>query len=259
MANENTFHRFTGRTALVTGAASGIGRAVVLRLAGEGASVLALDINEEGLAATVDQAKESAGTADKVRARVTDVSKRSECFAAVDAAIEAFGHLDVVGNVAGILRTNHTADVTEAEYRTMFAVNADAYFFTCQAAIPHLLQTGGNIVNVASNAGLMGGAYQAVYCMTKGAVVQLTRALAIEFIKTKIRVNAIAPGGTITNLTNTVTFPADADWELIMRANVPRPFADPEHIAAMFAFVASDEGANVHGAILSSDAGLTAG
>src|SRR5664279_1113414 len=113
MANENTFHRFTGRTALITGAASGIGRAVVLRLASEGASVLALDVNAEGLAATVDQAKELAG---EVRSRVTDVSTRSECFAAVDTAIEYFGHLDVLGNVAGILRTSHTVDVTEAEY-----------------------------------------------------------------------------------------------------------------------------------------------
>jgi len=256
MANENTFHRFTDRAALITGAASGIGRAVVLRLASEGASVLAVDVNEEGLAATVGQAKELTG---EVRSRVTDLGRRDECFAAVDAAVSEFGHLDVLGNVAGILRTNHTVDVTEAEYRTVFAVNADAYFFTCQAAIPHLLQTGGNIVNVASNAGLMGGAYQAAYCMSKGAVVQLTRALAIEFLKARIRVNAIAPGGTVTNITSTVTFPEDADWELIMRANVPRRFADPALIAGMFAFVASEEGANVHGAILSSDAGLTAG
>lgn len=257
MPTENTsHHRFTGRVALITGAASGIGRAVVLRLASEGASVLALDINAEGLAATVDQARELAG---EVRSRVTDVGQRSECFAAVDAAIEAYGHLDVVGNVAGILRTGHVTEVEEAEYRQMFAVNTDAYFFMCQAAIPHLLETRGNVINIASNAGLMGGAYTVVYCMTKGAVVQLTRALAMEFIKRKIRINAIAPGGTITNITSSVSFPEDVDWELIMRYNVPRPMAQPEQIAGLFAFVASDDGANIHGSILSSDAGVTAG
>ncbi len=256
MTNANQPHRFTGRTALITGAASGIGRAVVQRLASEGANVLALDINAEGLSATVDQCKELAGT---VHSRVTDVGRRTECFAAVDAAIEQFGHLDVVGNVAGILRTGHATDVSEDDYRTMFAVNTDAYFFMCQAAIPHLLETDGNVVNIASNAGLMGGAYTVVYCMTKGAVVQLTRALAMEFIKTKLRVNAIAPGGTNTNIPATASFPEDADWELIMRLNAPRPFAEPEQIAGLFAFVASDEGANIHGAILSSDAGLTAG
>jgi meso-butanediol dehydrogenase/(S,S)-butanediol dehydrogenase/diacetyl reductase len=256
MANENTFHRFAGRVALVTGAASGIGRAVVLRLAAEGANVLALDINEEGLASTVDQAKELAGD---VRARVTNVGESAQCFAAVDEAVETFGHLDVVGNVAGILRTGHVTDVAEADYRLMFAVNTDAYFFMCQAAIPHLLETRGNIVNIASNAGLMGGAYTVVYCMTKGAVVQLTRALAMEFIKKKIRINAIAPGGTNTNIPANTSFPDDADWELIMRYNVPRPFAEPEQIAGLFAFVASDDGANIHGSILSSDAGVTAG
>jgi NAD(P)-dependent dehydrogenase (short-subunit alcohol dehydrogenase family) len=259
MANENTFHRFAGRVALVTGAASGIGQAVVLRLASEGASVLALDINEEGLAATLDQAKELVGDHNEVRTRITDISQRAECFAAVDAAIDAFGHLDVVGNVAGILRTGHVTDVDEDSYRKQFAVNTDAYFFMCQAAIPHLLETRGNIVNIASNAGLMGGAYTVVYCMTKGAVVQLTRALAMEFMKKKIRINAIAPGGTVTNITSSVSFPDDVDWELIMRYNVPRPFAEPAQIAGLFAFVASDDGANIHGSILSSDAGVTAG
>ena len=106
----------------------------------------------------------------------------------------------------------------------------------------------------------MGGAYTVTYCMTKGAVVQLTKALAMEFMKRKIRINAIAPGSTDTNIMQGVEFPEDAEWDLIMRYSTPhrRP-ATPAQIAGLFAFVASDEGLNVHGAILSSDAGMTAG
>ncbi|MGZ4705531.1 MAG: SDR family NAD(P)-dependent oxidoreductase, partial [Acidimicrobiales bacterium] len=127
------------------------------------------------------------------------------------------------------------------------------------AAIPHLLLSGGNIVNIASNAGLMGGAYTVVYCMTKGAIVQMTRALAMEYMKTPIRVNAIAPGGVETGLTAGFKIPADVDFELMGRYTGLRPMARPDDISRLFAFVASDDGANIHGAILSSDGGLTAG
>lgn len=182
-----------------------------------------------------------------------------ECRAAVADAVAEFGRLDVLGNVAGILRTGHVTDVTEDEYRLLFAVNTDAYFFFAQAAIPHLLTTKGNIVNIASNSGLMGGAYTVLYCMTKGAVVQLTRALAMEFLKKKIRINAIAPGGTETALVAGTTFPDDVDYDLVGRYMVPRPMAKPDDIAKLFAFVASDDGRNIHGAILSTDGGVTAG
>jgi meso-butanediol dehydrogenase / (S,S)-butanediol dehydrogenase / diacetyl reductase len=248
--------RFDGRAALVTGAARGIGRGVALRLASEGASVLAVDINEVGLAETLDQAK---GLPGEVRIRPTDLRKRSECIAAVEETVEAYGHLHVVGNIAGVLDMSHVTDVDEDNYRNMFAVNTDAYFFIAQAAIPHLLKTRGNIINIASNSGLMGGAYTVAYCMTKGAVVQMTRALAMEFMKRKIRINAIAPGETDTGIMEGVTFPEEADWDLIMRYSTPRRSATPAQIAGLFAFVASDDGLNIHGAILSSDAGMTAG
>jgi meso-butanediol dehydrogenase / (S,S)-butanediol dehydrogenase / diacetyl reductase len=138
-------------------------------------------------------------------------------------------------------------------------VNVDGYFFMAQAAIPHLLETDGNIVNVASNAGLMGQAYTVVYCMTKGAVVQLTRALAMEFVKTKLRVNAIAPSGIQTTLSENFHIPPDVDGSLMRPYMGFRPMGSPDDIAAMFAFVASDEARSVHGAILAVDRGVTAG
>ena len=248
--------RFAGRVALVTGAASGIGRATALRLAREGARVLAHDVDGAGLADTARAAAEVGGT---VRTRVGDLTAPAECAAAVAECLEGFGRLDVLGNVAGISRSEHFLDVTADGYRRMMTVNVEACFHLCQAAIPHLLEHGGNIVNIASSSGLNGTAYSVVYCMTKGAIVQLTRALAMEFLKTPLRVNAIAPGAVDTPLTASFRIPEDVDWDLVGRYVSPRPMASADDIAALFAFVASDEGRNIHGAILSSDAGLTAG
>jgi NAD(P)-dependent dehydrogenase (short-subunit alcohol dehydrogenase family) len=248
--------RFAGKAALITGAGSGVGRATAVRLAREGAEVLGFDIDAEGLKGTVDLVTEAGG---KIHIRQGDVSKPAECKATVEEAVATMGKLDVLGNVAGIARADHVVDVTEESYRRMFGVNADGYFFMAQAAIPHLLETSGNIVNIASCAGLIGQAYTVVYCMTKGAVVQLTRALAMEFVKTPLRVNAIAPGGINTNLVGNYQMPADVDFDLIMPYAGFRPMAEPDEIANLFAFIASYEGANLNGAIMSTDNGITAG
>jgi NAD(P)-dependent dehydrogenase (short-subunit alcohol dehydrogenase family) len=248
--------RFEGKVALVTGAGSGIGRAVARRLASEGASVVGHDRDEERLAETVAAVVEAGGT---MTPRAGDVADPAECRAAVDECVARYGRLDVLGNIAGIARGEHVTDVTEADYRQMMGVNVDGYFFLCQAAIPHLLETGGAIINIASNAGLMGQAYTVVYCMTKGAVVQLTRALAMEYVKTPLRVNAIAPGGTRTSLMRGFQMPDDVDMDLVSRYTGYRGTGSADDIAGLFAFVASDEGRNIHGAILSSDRGITAG
>jgi len=248
--------RFTGKVALITGAASGIGRAVTLRLAREGASVFAHDVNADGLAETVALA---AGADGVVRTRAGDISSPTECRETVAACRDAFGRIDVLGNIAGIARAEHFADVSEDSYRRMMGVNVDGYFFLSQAAISDLLATEGNIVNIASSAGLMGCAYTVTYCMTKGAVVQLTRALAMEFAKTPLRVNAIAPGGIMTSLSAGFQIPSDIDFELMGRYTGFRGMGEPDDIAELFAFVASDDARNIHGAILSSDRGLTAG
>ncbi|HWA65056.1 MAG TPA: SDR family oxidoreductase [Mycobacteriales bacterium] len=245
--------RFEDRVALVTGAGSGIGRATALRLAAEGARVLAVDINEVGLKETVELGGAS------IVPRPADVTIVAECQAAVGEAIAQFGKLNLLGNIAGISGNAHMTEVTEAEYRRMFGVNVDAYFFLAQAAIPHLLETNGVIINIASNAGLMGQAYSVLYTMTKGAVVQLTKSLAMEYIKRPLRVVAIAPGGTDTALVRNFSMPDDVDWDLVGRYTSPRGFAKPEDIAALFCFLASDEARNIHGAIVSSDNGITAG
>ena len=248
--------RFEGRIALLTGAGSGIGRASAIRLAAEGASVFLHDLNAEGVAATAATIEAAGGTA---RTRVGDVTSREECFETVADAVETFGRLDVLCNIAGIAAGNHFDAITEDAYRRMVAVNMDAPFFFCQAAIPHLLATDGNIVNMASNAGLMGQAYTSVYCMTKGALIQLTRSLAMEYAKTGLRVNAIAPGGIHTALSEGYTMPADIDFELMTPCFGFRGQGEAADVAELVSLVASPSGGNIHGAILSTDRGVTAG
>lgn len=250
---ERSSPRFEGKVALITGAGSGIGRAVTLRLASEGASVFAVDIDPAGLEGTAKQLSSGIVT------HQADVSERIACREAVDECVRALGRLDVLGNIAGISRAEHFTDVTESQYRHMMGVNLDGPFFLSQAAIPHLLATRGNIVNVASNAGLMGQAYTAVYCITKGGVVQLTRSLAMEFVKTDIRVNAIAPAGVDTPLVHNFQIPPDADFSLMAPYAGFRDQARAEEVAALFSFVASDEARSIHGAVLSIDNGVTAG
>jgi NAD(P)-dependent dehydrogenase (short-subunit alcohol dehydrogenase family) len=248
--------RFAGKVALLTGASSGIGRATSVRLAAEGASVLALDVNEPGLSELADEVRAAGGT---ISTRTASVAEHAECVAAVEACVAEFGRLDVLGNIAGVSRAAHFAELDESHYRQMFAVNVDGPYFLCQAAVPHLIESRGNIVNIASNAGLMGTAYTVAYSMTKGAVVQLTRSLAMELQKSKVRVNAIAPGGVVTGLTNSFHIPDGVDIDLMTPYMGFRGMGEPDDIAALFAFVASDDGRNMHGSILSSDTGITCG
>ncbi len=244
--------RFDGKVALVTGAGSGMGRAITMRLSEEGASVLAVDIDGDRLVETKGLVSGSVST------RLADVSDPEACAELVGAAVSEFGRLDVLGNVAGIYLAGHMTEMTVEQYRRVMGVNLDGCFFLAQAAIPHLLETGGNIVNIASNAGLQGVPYSVAYSMTKGGIVQLTRSLAVEFLKTSVRVNAIAPAGTNTNIAANAQFPADMDVDLYTRMAGLRGMAEPEEVAALFAFLASDEARSITGSIYTLDNGLTA-
>ena len=248
--------RFAERAALVTGAASGIGRASALRLASEGARIFACDVDKPKLDQTVAAIAAAGGVA---AAHPLDVSDPAACRDAVAAAAARFGKLDVLCNIAGVMYWGHATEITEAEWNRILAVNLSGVFFLSQAAIPHLLETRGVILNMASAAGVKGQAYTLPYSAAKAAVVSLTRCLALEFGKRGLRVVALAPGGVKTALTADTRFPEGADRALIQKMMPLGPLAEPEEIAAAVAYLASDEARYVNGAVLSIDGGQTAG
>jgi meso-butanediol dehydrogenase / (S,S)-butanediol dehydrogenase / diacetyl reductase len=248
-------NRFHGKTALLTGVASGVGRATALRLASEGARIYGLDVNADGMAETKATVDADDGT---MSVRTTDVRSVEECRGAVDDCVAEFGSIDIVGNIAGIANQRHVHHVTEDDWDLMFDINVKGMFFLTQAALPHVLEAEGNIINIASNAGLMGQAYTVPYCATKGAVVNMTKALAMEYVKRAIRINAIAPGGIDTPLVHNFEIQADVDFDLMQPYMGFRPASSAEQIAGLFAFIASDEAGSIHGSIISADGGLTA-
>jgi len=248
--------RFDGTVALVTGAAGGIGRATALRLAAEGARVLCVDVVEQATSETVAEIEAAGGTA---RAQPTDVRDPAACEAAVAAAVATWGTLDVLCNVAGVLHATHSDDETDEGWRRILAVNLDGTFWLCRSALPHLLERRGAIVNVASTAGIMGQAYMAAYCASKHGVVGLTKALAIEYARKGLRVNAVCPGGVDTSMTQGIEFPEDVNVHLIMRAALVDESQPPASVAAAIAWLASDEARFVNGAVVPIDAGVTAG
>lgn len=248
-------HRFTKKVALVTGAASGLGRCVAQKLAGEGAAVLGVDIESAGLDATAKSVVENGG---RMETALCDVRRRSDCTAAVARAVESFGQLDIVCNSAGVVRFHHYEQMPEDDWNLILGVNLTGTAFMCQAAIPALLETGGNIVNVASVAGLQGQAYTVAYTASKGGVVQLTRSLALEYLNRGIRINAVAPGGIETPMNEGHQFPDEIDWTLVKRYTSARGMAKPEEIADTIAYLASPAARVIHGVILPLDHGMTA-
>jgi len=248
-------NRFTDKVAFLTGVASGVGRSTAVRLAAEGATVYGIDVDDAGMADTLETVVAGGGT---MTTRAVDVRDIEEIRAAVSDCVARHAGIDVVGNIAGIANQRHLADVTEDDWDLMNAVNLKGPFFIAQATMPHLLERKGVLINIASNAGLMGQAYTVPYCATKGGIVNMTRALAMEFIKTEVRVNAIAPGGIDTPLVHNFELAPDIDFSIMQNHVGFRPPSTPDQIAAFFAFLASDEAVNINGSILSADGGLTA-
>jgi NAD(P)-dependent dehydrogenase (short-subunit alcohol dehydrogenase family) len=248
--------RFEGKTAIVTGAASGIGRATAIRLASEGAHVACLDVTPEPLEETTATLEDLGAKAIACRCDVTD---ESEVNSAVDRVASELGRPNVLCNIAGFGTFAHTIDTSLSLWNKILGVNLTGTFLVSKATLPYMLHPdGGNIVNTASTAGLMGSAYSAAYCASKGGVVMLTKALAIEYADRGVRVNAVAPGGVDTPLISHFTLPEGADRNHLDRMMSKMGFCTPHQVAAAIAFLASDESAYTTGAILSVDGGITA-
>ena len=247
--------RFTGKVALVTGAGSGIGRATAVRLASEGGAVGCLDIDETTAKATAASIADAGGTALAVG---VDVADKTSVGAAVSRVAGELGRPAVLCNIAGIGKFANSHEMPLEEWDRIIAVNLTGSFLMAQAALPHLMDGGGVIVNTASNAGLMGQAYSAAYCASKGGIVMLTKALAHEYINRGVRVNAVAPGGTETNIqASFMDFPDGADLNFINKIVSPMGMAKAEELASLFAYVASDEARYMTGSIVVMDGGLT--
>jgi len=189
--------QLAGKVALITGGASGIGRATALLFAREGAAIVLADVNADAARRVADEIVKTGGRA---FFEPVDVTRAADCRRLVERAIRELGRIDILFNNAGIIRRATVLDLSEDDWDRVMAVNVKSIYLLSREVIPHMQKAGGTIVNMASGWGLAGGAKAAVYCASKGAVVLLTKAMAIDHGPQNIRVNCICPGATLTPL-----------------------------------------------------------
>ena len=244
--------RFEGKYCLVTGAGSGIGQATAMRLAQEGAAVACVDLDGSAAESTAAGIAESGARAD---ALTCDISNETAVEACIESVMSSFGHLDVLCNIAGILRADHTHELSLENWQKIINVNLTGTFLMCRAAIPHLLERKGAIINMASTAALGSHPWMSAYAASKGGILALTRALSIEYIKQGLKVNAVCPGGIATPLHGQFRMPKNADGELLKGAIPFMRYAGPEQVAAYVAFLGSSDSDYIHGTELRVDGG----
>jgi NAD(P)-dependent dehydrogenase (short-subunit alcohol dehydrogenase family) len=246
-----------GDTVIVTGAGSGLGRAVAQQLAARGTAVAVIDRDGAAGDETVRLINDAgAGTS---RSYEADVSGWASVDAAVQHIVADMGAPAALVNAAAIQRFAHAHELDPDEWSRILAVNLTGTYFMCRAVLPHLMAAGGGaIVNIASTAGLTGLPYDAAYCAAKGGVVQLTKALAVEYSPHRIRVNAVAPGGMQTPMLH-IPFPDDASP--VLQQRVRRSLlgvAEPGDVANVVCFLLSDQASYMTGSIVVADGGALA-
>lgn len=246
--------RLVGRVALITGAASGIGRATAERFVDEGAAVMAVDLQAQALADTEAVLRERGG---RVASALCDVTDEAAVRATVARCLETFGALHQLTNMAGILRFDHFHELSLADFLRVQAVNVTGTFLFCREATPALLEARGNIVNAASTASLQGVPWGAAYAASKGAVLAMTRSIAVEYADCGLRANCVCPAGINTPMTSP-TFPAGADLRKLGRLRSMLPERGPEAVASVIAMLASEDGAHITGEHIRIDGGALA-
>lgn len=243
------------KVALVTGGASGIGRATAILFAQEGASVAIADINASQGQSAVAEIEAAGGKAIFIPCNVT---RAADCQAAVEKTVATFGGLDILFNNAGIIRRADVIGTTEDEWDQVMAVNVKSIFLMSKYAIPHMQKNGGSIINTSSGWGLKGGGNAVSYCASKGAVTNMTRAMAIDHGKYNIRVNSICPGDTDTPMLRNEAKQLGQPENEFMAEAAMRPlrrYAQPVEIAQAVLYLASDAASYVTGAALIIDGG----
>jgi NAD(P)-dependent dehydrogenase (short-subunit alcohol dehydrogenase family) len=260
-SSERTYHGLlSGKVALITGGASGIGRATALLFGREGAAVAVVDLNENEGQDVVRRIISDGGNAIFVRA---DVSRAADCQSAVQRTVERLGKLDILFNNAGIIRRASVVELSEEDWDQIMAVNVKSVFLLSKYAIPVMVKAGGGvIINTASGWGLIGGRKAAAYCASKGAVVLLTKAMALDHGAQNIRVNCICPGDTDTPMLREEARQLGKPEALFLSESAQRPLqriGKPEDIAQAALYLASDASSYVTGTTLVVDGGGLAG
>lgn len=259
---ELSFHqRLYEKVALITGATSGIGHATALLFAQQGAAVVVAGRDKERGEQVVQQVRASGGRALFLP---VNVAVASDCQQAVERTIAEFGSLNILFNNAGIIQRKTVLELSEEEWDLEMAVNLKAVFLLSRAAIPQMLEQGGGvIINNGSDWGLVGASRAAAYCASKGAVVQLTKAMAIDYGAHHIRVNCICPGDTATPMLQHEAVQLGKSDDAFLREAAQRPplqrVGRPEEIARAVLYLASDESSFVTGTTLVIDGGGLAG
>ena len=254
------YFSLAGKTAIVTGAGSGIGRAISQAFAQSGASVICADIDGETASATASSIREAGGRAE---GETCDVSRAEDAERAVAAALRAFGGVGILVNGAAALDPRGSVlELDEDDWNRVFAVNVTGAFLMSKAALPRIIEGGGgSIIHIASQLGRVGAARRAVYCATKGALIQLAKAMALDHAGDNVRVNTLSPGAVKTERLVRRLGSAEAAAEANQASARKHPvgrIAQPEEIARAAVFLASDASQFMTGADLLIDGGYTA-